>query len=279
MRYKDLSEAKKKEIADYYRKPNPIKKTCKQFGIGENSLYKILDEFNIQKRTREQNGERRYSIDESFFYNQSSDLAYFLGLLGADGNVAKNTNVVFIELQCSDYLVLEKIRKSMQLERPIKFYETKSGYKNAKLYFENKKLHNKLIESYGLCPNKTYDIEHFVFPNIDKRYYPDYIRGYFDGDGSIKKTNGSICFQLDSSNEKLLLKIKEILEQETGAILSEQVELPPEKKKSKHDRTIPYYRIMCYGLNAKKVLEYMYYSDDIIYLQRKYDFYKKEMGQ
>lgn len=52
--------------------------------------------------------------------------------------------------------------------------------------------------------------------------------------------------------------------------------MPPKERKTKHDRTIPYYRIMCYGQNAKKVLEYLYYSDDIIYLQRKYDFYKKK---
>lgn len=277
MEYNDLSFEKKKEITNYYNKPNPIKKTCREFDISENSLYKILKEFNIQKRTREQNGKRLYNIDKSFFDNQSSDLAYFLGLMGADGCIARNSNVVFIELQRSDYLVLENLRQSMGLERPIKFYETKNGYKNAKLYFENKGLHEKLINEYGLCPNKTYDVEHFKFPNIDKKYYPDYIRGYFDGDGSIKKANGTLCFQLDSSNEKLLLKIKDILEEETGAILSKWCDMPPKERKNNHNRTIPYYRIFCYGENAKKIFRYLYYSEDIIYLQRKYDFYKKEM--
>ena len=271
MSYKDLSVAKKREIADYYKKPNPIKKTCKHFGIGENSLYKVLNELGITKRTREQNGQHLYSIDKQFFYTESADLAYFLGLMGSDGYVSSTDNRVEIELQGSDSEVLEKIRKRINLTRPIKFYKTKRGCIKSKLYFEDKEIHNLLISRYGLCPRKTYDLENFYFPDISSQYYCDYIRGYFDGDRSIKITNKYLTFQIDGSNLQLLQKIKTILEENTGASLG-ICKREPDGKKHK----IILYRIYGYSENAKKVFQYLYQNDKGIYLQRKYNFYLKE---
>lgn len=43
------------------------------------------------------------------------------------------------------------------------------------------------------------------------------------------------------------------------------------------ERPIKFYETKNEYKNAKKMLEYLYYSEDIIYLQRKYNFYKKEM--
>ena len=75
----------------------------------------------------------------------------------------------------------------------------------------------KDLEKWGIIPNKTGKES---FPNIDKKYYPDFIRGYFDGDGCYTyhyKLNKGKYKTLNSSmkivcmNYKFLLDIKNIL--------------------------------------------------------------------
>lgn len=77
--------------------------------------------------------------------------------------------------------------------------------------------------SLGLSPNKALTIE---FPDISKKYYKGFIRGYFDGDGSIcrywwkykqnKKRRYKLLFTLGSL--KFLKSIRKILNDEIGVV-------------------------------------------------------------
>lgn len=256
-------------IIEFYLHPNGIKTTCKHFHIGEQTLRKILKENGVHMRKPGEHC-RIYYWDDSFFYKESHNFAYFLGLMGSDGCIADKKNQIYIELQASDGKLLEQLREKMQLTREIKYYTTARGYKSAKIYLESKELKQYLIDNYGLCPNKTYSPD-FSFPyKLDKQYWRDYIRGYFDGDGSVKMTGHALTFQIDCSNFKLITTIKDYLEKELNVQINITSQYPPTVRKTTNDRTIPLYRLYAYGEKAQKILSFLYENDPELFLERKY---------
>ena len=136
-------------------------------------------------------------------------MAYWLGILGSDGSVNKTKNVIYIELQRQDRELLEKLNKTIENERPVHDYVTGRGYENSKLYFYSKVIKADLAK-YKIIPNKTYD-PNYGFPSLlEKQYYPDYIRGLFDGDGSIKQSKiGELCWQIDTGSLEIAKTIQQ----------------------------------------------------------------------
>lgn len=91
-------------------------------------------------------------------------------------------------LQEDDKQILEDIRNELNSEKPLKYidYSLKNdfgySYKNQyQLTFFSKHLCTSL-SNLGMIPNKSLKL---VFPSIPENLYSHFIRGYFDGDGSI----------------------------------------------------------------------------------------------
>ena len=79
-----------------------------------------------------------------------------------------------------------------------------SGY--SKLYFYSKEIKQDL-QKFGIVPNKTYS-EDYCFPHLlREEFYLDYIRGLFDGDGSVKITGVSPTFQIDVGRYEIAQEI------------------------------------------------------------------------
>ena len=240
----------------------------KEFGFGDKKVKQILKENNIHIRTLREANSSYYKINTSFFFEESEELAYLLGLIASDGNIHSTENRIEIELQESDSELLEKIRKIIDLERPIKYYECTNGYKKSKLYFYSKEIKDKLAE-YNLVPQKTYS-DKFDFPyKLNKKYWIDYIRGLFDGDGSIKKGN-SITFQIDSSKLSLLENIKQFLLENYNIDSS----ISSERKTN-----IILYRLYIYGKEKNNKLYNILYKDKKIFLERKKEKFEKLLNE
>lgn len=141
----------------------------------------------------------KYTYNHDYFENiDSPQKAYWLGFIYADGGVFINSKTnsceLSIKLQASDHEHLRKFNKALGGNVDISF-DTRKCNLNGKTYdmcqirfYSSKLVHD--IGNYGVTPNKTLSIR---FPNIDKSLYTDFIRGYFDGDGSIyenKKKSG-----------------------------------------------------------------------------------------
>lgn len=69
----------------------------------------------------------------------------------------------------------------------------------------------KDLAKYGCVQNKTYI--GFSFPSIEEKYYYDFIRGYFDGDGSIYCTGNKYVLSWVGS-KAFLETLKKILGKE-----------------------------------------------------------------
>lgn len=191
-------------IDDYLSQTMFIKDICTKYHISTYIFNTILKKNNIQKYDSHflyPQNQRKFPLNETYFDTQSSEMAYILGFLAADGTVRKATNEIKLTLAAVDVEFLELLQQKVG-GRPIKVYEDSKGYKNATWSFSSRHIKEALAK-YNIVPQKT---NTFTFPqNLEKNYWIDFIRGYFDGDGSVSTAGQSaIRWQLCSKNPDVL---------------------------------------------------------------------------
>lgn len=252
-------EQEEQIIYNYNVLKQGLKKSGAFIPVSDKIVKKTLIKYSICIRTIQESNINKYNINHEYFQKQSEDMAYWLGILGSDGCVSKKENQIYIELQRQDRELLEKLNNTIKNERPIKDYQDSKGYESSKLYFYSKQIKQDLA-LYNIIPNKTYD-KNYTFPFLlEKKYYPDYIRGLFDGDGSIKITNCSISWQIDSSSLEIV-KIIQLFFQEKNIVLN-ITKLPK--------KNINIFRIYGYGKEKiQKIYNILYSTNSNLFLKRK----------
>lgn len=202
-KYEETKEQVEKIINNYVNKKYGLLKSGIEFGFSKNLTKRILIENGVKIRNNSE-AHRKYSLNEEYFNIESSNMAYILGFIAADGSVREKTNEVKITLSSIDKELLEKIRKELNSGRPLREYEDNNGYSKVDLGFTSPVIKQKLKE-YGIIPNKTLLLKPPY--KLEEKYIPDYIRGYFDGDGSISKTgyhNNGLEFRIVSASKEIL---------------------------------------------------------------------------
>lgn len=222
------------------------------------------------------------TINESVF-NEINDekSAYFLGLIYADGNLSKdkiwNSWKLSISQSEKDLDIIYKFKSFLETNKKI--YE--STYKGKKYYLISVNSENICLNliKYGVNENKSLIL---TFPKfIDDSLMPHFIRGYFDGDGSVwegkrkkmivKKENKqgefreriiqNVKFNFTGSNTFIPF-LQEYLIEHLGL---SKTKLNYSKSKEKHKHCSMEYSGR---KNMKKLYDYMY-SSATIYGKRK----------
>lgn len=122
---------------------------------------------------------KKVNID--FFKKWTEDMAYILGFLYADGNIIKNKRGAhFISFYSADLDLLEKIKKIMNAEHKISLRKSIT-FKNYSIQIGSKEMYKDLL-NLGLEQNKTLRMK---LPEMKSKYFPHFLRGYFDGDGNV----------------------------------------------------------------------------------------------
>ena len=117
-----------------------------------------------------------FDINENFFSKWSPEMAYVLGLIATDGCVSKTGTV---SLCINDKDLLERVKDVMSSAHTIKYYGHQEGLYS--FNFARQKLCADL-NRLGIFPNKSLNIR---FPDVPDAFLIDFIRGVFDGDGSV----------------------------------------------------------------------------------------------
>jgi intein-encoded DNA endonuclease-like protein len=128
-----------------------------------------------------------YNKNFNFFSEWNRDMAYVLGFITADGAINDERRYINITIHQNDVDVLEYIKTVMGVDNPIVL----SDYNNRQmvnLRISSKQMYEDLI-SLNITQNKTYTI--VAPPFIPDGMFGHYMRGYFDGDGSISIYNNS----------------------------------------------------------------------------------------
>ncbi len=138
-------------------------------------------------------GANRYSINTEVLLENSDNLYYFMGLIAADGNVYGNR--ILIKLKATDRKLLENIKEWIEYTGPI-CDRINKGYTTiltSTLQFHSADFVNRL-KKHGIGPNKSKTIR--LLKPIPNEYIGSFIRGVFDGDGSIcrSKENAFVIY-------------------------------------------------------------------------------------
>lgn len=263
MKKQEISkEIREKIIFNYVENKYGIIKSGKEFGLGERIVRRILQEGDIKLRTKEealilQNKARRIMVNDNYFDTEDHNMAYILGILASDGTVRKKVNEVKLTLNENDAELLEKIKAEIDYVGNIRHYEDVKGFKNATLAFTSKKIKNKLAE-YNIVPEKTLT---FSFPQkLKKEYWIDFIRGYFDGDGSVGMAGEGLRWQICSATKDVLQTIVDFFEEEYEI---------PKVNIQVQQRVKPLYSIQ-YSTNSTKKIFQILYTPESLYLERKF---------
>lgn len=207
----------------------------------------------------------RYKNNSEIFTKENATSFYLLGAYMTDGCIMGNR----IQLTSKDKNWLELIRDYISPERPINKRTTSSAVCDLK--FTDKDVVSWLAQ-YGCVPRKSKILS--IEKDIEKKFVADFIRGVVDGDGSISLISGKnhldISMSINSASKKFLEQIQKLLPLNITSHIYEQ-------KKRSHilngvlfTSSCPLYVLRIYGQNAQKLLQFIYYPNHGLSLDRKY---------
>lgn len=265
-----LTQEQKDKIIEYYvQKGRGQVFTAKQAKCSIPKLKQFLIENGYKIRNQSEstilsNQNRAKKKNKDYFKTESSNMAWLLGFLASDGNIKKNRNEICITLSKVDKEILYKIKDELSIETDIKDYISSNGYESSSLRWTCQE-HKEDLKKYSIIPNKTFILQPPI--ELNSKYWIDYIRGFFDGDGSINflNNNKSLRWQVCSASKDIIIFILNVLESYGIPKVNIQID-------NRHHN--PLY-IIQYSTNATKKIYNILYTPNSLFLKRKKDKFEK----
>lgn len=215
-----------------------------------------------------------YQLNESYFETiDTREKAYFLGLLAADGCIhktipGKRNTRISLTLKIEDKYIIDSFAKAINFTGNVRVITIRkgqyAGHQYGCLLFTSDKMAADLSR-YGVTISKSSTLQ---YPVIPREFDYDFIRGYFDGNGSAFLSNEKhwrtgkitpvIHFRF-CGPEKLLAAIQSKLEVKGRLIKSKKSYV---------------YELQCKRNVQANTFFNKIYTDTNLYLKRKYDVFK-----
>lgn len=234
----------------------PIKDICKKYKIGDRRLYKLVNGIS-----RLDNRYNNISKNKDFEY-------YLIGLIASDGCIYEKKNRIELSLHIDDIDIIKLIANKIG----ISYYEDTNGKSpRARILFTSKDFLKKLLDI-GITPRKSKNMC-LNISKIDNNYIYAFIRGYFDGDGSIFFTNSKSTINKDKKlkrinivgNKDTLLKIQNVLKQNK---INSYINL---LYKGGTHVSFDFYALRIHRQSDIMLFKNFIYNNFTIFLKRKYD--------
>jgi hypothetical protein len=252
------------DIIHLYTSENmSISKIADLYNVNDDTIKRRLKENNISIKNN--NFYKKKKFNENFFDDiNTEEKAYWLGFIYADGCVSnrKTTDVFEIKLSEKDKAHLEKLKAVLNSEHSIGVHISSCGYNVGKKYCSfsivNQHLVDSLVEK-GVLYRKTRILK---FPNetqVPRNLIKHFIRGYFDGDGSV------YCLEESGIGNISFVGTKNMLEgilNEFKCVIPTTTQIHKYKNKDVYDLKIG-------GSNYFKKCYNFLYQDATIFLDRK----------
>lgn len=251
-------------IYSYTAQNMSMLKLAKRYGCSNVPIRRVLIENNIPIRN-DNRFYRSYPIKEDYFeVIDNQNKAYLLGYTYADGCVTKGNNVSYASSK-ENIESLEIVKKELNSPHKICEYYNKTSYSTGpgyKLSIVNQKLYDDLIKQ-GVVPRKSLICDFPKESQVPKELIPHFIRGYFDGNGSvyftIEKRHGYINPTVSFAGAKLIL---EGIREEFYKLIGTKAKVHPYKNKKAHDLKIG-------TINNFDTIYKYFYEDATLFLGRK----------
>lgn len=268
MEQRRLTDLEKIELCRLYETGNyTFTSLAKKYGVTLQAIKGLLNRRGYKSKSQSEL-QKKYFIDERFFDEiDTEEKAYFLGFLYADG-YNDEKGIIHLTLQEKDVEILKKLKKIIKSDKPLRYIKKNIGQNAYSLNIENKHISNKLKEL-GCTKGKSLTLQ---FPEwLDEKLYNHFIRGYFDGDGSIGKyqnikyNNYNYVFTLEGN--------KDFLEMVQN-ILIKKFNFNKTKFYQKHKGRKSSVSLRYCGREQLNIIMEWLYKDANIYMERKYNEWK-----
>lgn len=208
-------------------------------------------------------GKKLPTIGKEYVFDEySEESCYWAGFIAADGNV-DSKNRLRIMLKYDDLLHLEKLRQYLESTHSISSNTT--TYNRCSFEVTSSHICEMLDLNFNIVPSKT---DKYILPSIPDKFLRHYVRGYFDGDGSIcesfsnaRSITATLYATFSSGSEDLVYPLYTKINSVLGISGSLQDFATGKKWQIK------------YNTNAAKILLSWMYEDSSVYLERKYNLY------
>jgi DNA-binding transcriptional regulator WhiA len=260
-------DLKNKIVEEYYvKKDLSFKDLSYYLNVSERALSRVLKEAGINTKRI-----NRYRINEEYFQTiDNQEKAYILGLLYADGYVGDNhfNNIV---LGMKDKDIIYKVANLLEYDGEIRL-GNKGGFENSGVNYilsiSSEKMASDL-RKLGLYPNKSTSM--VEIPQLDTELYRHFIRGYFDGDGSILHSKTTSYHMVAGEKKKYEYDKVNFCILGTNSFIMQIVNILNLKyysiRKTKCNEIIEIR--VCSNKEIKKLFKY-FYDESTIYLERKF---------
>ena len=259
-----ISKLEKNNIKHLYEKGFSTTEISKLYKKSRETIAKIL--FREFKVIPVKQG---FKVNEDFFDCIDSEIkAYLLGFFFADGCIEKDTKRFGLCNSIDDIEIIKLFQKYICPEAEIKITINSKGALNRKpqcvFRWSSKYMAESIEKLYNLKSRKTY--YNLEFPNISEKFQKDFIRGYFDGDGSILiqyYSKGGI----PSSTANFIANNISFIDNLCKIFDNNNIEYRKTTKISKNNYIL--YCLIIHGKKTVNLFNYLY-KDATIFLDRKY---------
>ncbi len=291
IRYR-LKQVPKETLAALYQSGQTLDDIGKTFGVTRQAVYKALKGYGIARRERSHasvlafsrgkySGKTTAELNESVFSQWSQPMAYLLGYIFTDGclhRVSKTSFTVTISSVDRDHL--DKLAGILGKKVPIDTRkQSKTGLVKRSgdhtihlIRFTRPKMIRDL-RKLGLTERKSLTMK---FPHVPDEFLRDFIRGCWDGDGSIYiESKGLLRAFFGTGSVAFIKVLGDHLRNRGLGRLTIHVAEP-----GKGGRKNPYYYLNIIGQHAVAFCEWIY--DNIpadLMLMRKalvYEFWRNQ---
>jgi intein-encoded DNA endonuclease-like protein len=179
--YLHIDEVK---ILSLYKEGQSSYAIAKEFNCSSKKILSTLKKHNIERRASNTTT-FSYDIDDTFFEVIDTEAkAYFLGFMFADGCNYEKNNCISISLHIQDLHIIQEFKKVLNFAGPIRERKKEGKVTACGIFFKSKKMSQDLA-ALGCIAKKSKLMKDL--PKLPEDLMPHFIRGYFDGDGTVYK--------------------------------------------------------------------------------------------
>lgn len=264
------------QIIQDYQNGKSMRQIEKDYGVSRQTTSKFLEKQSI--KTTKGNHHRTYYHDEDYFEKIDTEhKAYWLGFIFADGHITNHDkrygqDQFGISQSEEDIDVLYRFKEDIKATNPIHKYNSDKypeGKALCRIQLVSQKTVNDLIDK-GCYKQKSLILQ--PPKNVPNELIPHFIRGYFDGDGSIIKSKNNKYKITDGYKYDIdFTTTKEIADWlvyyfDMGNVIKE-----PRREKTY------YYRLG----GHKQIIQFYHilYDNATIYMERKYNRFQELLSK
>ena len=284
--------ATREELFELYKGGHTLEDIAERYGVTRQAVFYALKPHGIARRSYSEShilalsqgkikGKTVASLDESLFAEWSPEMAYLLGYIFTDGCLTRAGKQAYrVTISSIDREHLEKLASILGTEvRIAKRIQSKKGFSGVQdriihqLEFTRPRMIKDLCRL-GLTERKSLILG---FPEVPERCLREFVRGCWDGDGSIyvEERDKRLVAKLGMGSRKFISGIRDRLVPLGLGKLTIYVREPHEKQGRKN----PHYMLVIFGQYAVKFCEWLY--NDTPYalcLRRKRLVYERHIG-